>query len=227
MLASRDRNAAETFQFRVTVNIVGDHRFFQPAQIEWLQQREHAFGVIEIPTHIRVSHDINLAADGFANRLDKFDIALHSSRAISRSPAKTHFHRLIAFILVALRFSREFVRWRAVKTARIYGNSRFSPPTQQAEHRLLRGPGDQIPQRNIHRADCHHSNALPAKGHGFAIHVLPQEFDVPGVRADEQWLQIEIDHLLCHRRRKRGVSYPYEAIVAEDLDDEPSVKRKR
>ena len=60
-------------------------------------------------------------------------------------------------------------------------------------------------------------DAFAAKRHRLAIHVLPEKFDVPRVRADEQRLEIKVDDLLGDARRQRGVADADEAVVGENF----------
>ena len=59
-----------------------------------------------------------------------------------------------------------------------------------------------------------------------AIHVLPKKLDVPGVAADQDGPQVEIDHLLADPGREGTIADAGQSIVGEDLDDQPTVKRK-
>jgi hypothetical protein len=43
----------------------------------------------------------------------------------------------------------------------------------------------EVPESDVHGGDRGHANAFAAERHRFAIHVLPEEFDVPGIGADE------------------------------------------
>ena len=126
-----------------------------------------------------------------------------------------------------LRFAREFVERRAVKAAGIDRNARFGAAAEQTIDGLLRRFAEQVPQRDVHRADGDHADAFAAKRHRLAIHVLPEKFDVPRICADEQRLEIKINDLLGDQRRKRGVADADEAVVGEDLHDQPAVKRER
>ena len=130
---------------------------------------------------------------------------------------KRSFIALIALVLVLRRLRRELVERRAVEPARVDGNARLGAPAEQAIHRLLRGLAQEIPQRDVDRADRDHADALAAERHRLAIHVLPEEFDVPRIRADEQRREILIDHLLRDERRQRGVADADEPVVGEDL----------
>ena len=227
VFAAGNGDAPESSQFRVAVDVVGNHRFFEPAQIEFFEQRNHAFGVIQIPAHVGVGHDVHAVADRLAHGADEREILLHAFRAVGRPPAETQLHRLVTFVLVLLRFAREFIQRRAVKPAGINGNFRFRASAEQTINRLLRGLAENVPQRDVHRADGDHADAFAAKRHRLAIHVLPEKFDVPRVRADEQRLEIKINDLLGDARRERGVADAGEAVVGENFHDEPAVKRER
>ena len=96
------------------------------------------------------------------------------------------------------------------------------PPA--GEDRLFRRLAQQVPERDVDRADRDHADALASERHRLAVHVLPQKLDVPGIGADQQRLQIEIDHLLGHLRRKRGIADAHKPVVGEHLDDQPAMK---
>ena len=227
VLAPSDGNSTIGFELRIPANIVGNYRLFQPAQMKRFEQRQHAFRVIQRPAHVGVGHHIDTITYGLAHRAHQPDIALHPRSAVGRPPAEPQLHRLVAFVLVALSFFGELVQRHAVQAARIYRNPLLGPTTQQSIHRLLSGFSEQIPQRNVHRADRSHADALPAERHRLAIHVLPQEFNVPRILANQQRLQIEIDHLLADLRSKRRVPDPQAAIVSKNFHYQPSVERER
>ena len=142
---------------------------------------------------------------------------LHALGAVGRSPAEAQLHRLVAFVLILWRLGREFVERRAVEAARVNRNPRLRAAAEQTIHRLLRGLAEQVPQRDVDRADRDHADALAAERHRLAIHVLPEKLDVPRIRADEQRLEIQIDDLLGDERRERGVADADEAVVGEDF----------
>ena len=56
--------------------------------MEWLQQWQHALGVVERPAHVGIGHQVDAVADHFANGAYKLDVTLHSLCAIHRSPAE-------------------------------------------------------------------------------------------------------------------------------------------
>ena len=67
---------------------------------------------------------------------------------------------------------------------------------EEAVDGLFGGFAEEIPEGDIDGGDGDHADAFAAEGHGFAIHVLPEEFDVPGVLADEEGFEVEVDDLL-------------------------------
>src|SRR5207247_1603802 len=71
------------------------------------------------------------------------------------------------------------------------------------------------------------ADALAAKGHGLPVHVLPEKLDVPWIGAEEERPQIEVDDLFRDQGGEGGVADAHEAVVGEDLDDQPAVKRER
>ena len=119
---------------------------------------------------------------------------------------KRSFIALVALRPCTSRLGGELVERLAVEAARVHGNPRLGPAAEQPEHRLPRGLAEHVPQRDVHGADRRHPDALPAERHRLPVHVLPQELDVPGIRADQQRLEIDVDRLLGHARRERGVA---------------------
>jgi hypothetical protein len=135
--------------------------------------------------------------------------------------------RLVTLGLVLAGLRGQLVERRAVEAARVDGNARFGAASEQSIDGLLRGLAEQIPERDVDGADRGHADALAAERHRLPVHVLPQELDVPRVGADQQRLQVQVDHLLGDPRRERGVADADETVVGPDLDHQPAVKRER
>ena len=55
---------------------------------ERFEQRQHAFGVIEIPPHVSVGHDVDVFPNRLAHRANQRDVLLHSLPAIDRPPTE-------------------------------------------------------------------------------------------------------------------------------------------
>src|SRR6266536_491622 len=89
---------------------------------------------------------------------------------------------------------------------------------------LFRRFAKNVPERDIYRTHGGHANAFAAKGHRLAIHVLPQKFGIPGIKADQNWLQITINDLLGCFWCERGIADPDMSIVGEHFNDQPAVK---
>src|SRR6185437_4731293 len=195
--------------------------------MKWLEKWKHALGVVQGPSHVSVRHDVDFVADGFTNGAYQLEVALHSSRAIIWPPAKTQLHGFITFVFVALGFSGKFIERRTVKPACINRDARLGSAAKQAVDGLFGRFAEQVPERDIHRADTHHPNSLPAKSHRFAIHLLPKQFDVPRIGAEQDWFKVELNHLLCDLRRQRGVSNSDQSVITENFDDQPVMKGKR
>ena len=68
---------------------------------------------------------------------------------------------------------------------------------------------------------------LRPERHRPTIHVLPQQLDVPRIRADQQRLEVQINHLLGNLRRQRRVADANQPVVREDLANQPAVKCER
>ena len=227
VLAAGDGDAAVALEGGVALQVVRNHRLFEPAQVERLEQRQHPLGVVERPAHVGVGHDVDAGADRLAHGAHQIEVALHAFGAVDRAPAEAQLHGAVAGVLVAARFRRELVERRAVQAAGVDRNAPLGPAAEQAVDRLAGGLAEHVPERDVDRADRDHAEALAAPGHGLAVHVLPEELDVPRILADEQRRQVAIDDRLGHVRRQRGVADADVAAVGEHLDDQPAVERER
>src|ERR1017187_3416825 len=224
VLAAGDGNAAEGLECDIAADVVGDHRFFEPAKVEGFEQRQHAARVVEVPAHVRVGHEVDARADGFAHGAHQLHIFHHAGRAIDRAPAEAELHRFIALALVHFGFGAQVVERLAVEAAGVHGDLPLGAAAEQLEDGLFGGLAHEVPEGDIDRADGRHADALAAERHGLAVHVLPEEFGIEGVFAHDDGLQVEVDDLLGDARRERGVADADEAGVGEDLDDQPAVK---
>ena len=147
--------------------------------MEWLQQREHALGVVEGPAHVGVGHQVDAVADDLADGADELDILLHACGAVDRSPAEAELHRLVALVLVALGFDAEFVERHGVEAAGVDGDTLLGAAAEQAVDGLLRVFAEEVPEGDVDGGDGGHGDALAAEGHGAAIHLLPEDTRCP------------------------------------------------
>src|SRR5215469_13496506 len=184
MFAARDGNAAAGFELGVSLNVIGDYGLLQPTKMKRLQQGEHAFCIIQCPTHIGVRHRIDFLANSLPHRADEIEISLQTSSTIGWSPSKAQLYREEAFFFVALGLGCQLSQVGRVKPRSINGDLFFCSPAKQAEDRLSGRFTKQVPECYVDSADGHHANAFASKGHGLAIHLLPQALDVPGLPAD-------------------------------------------
>ena len=72
-----------------------------------------------------------------------------------------------------------------------------------------------------------HADTFAAERHRLAVHVLPQKFNVPGIGAEQQRFEVEVNHLFGDVRRQRGVAKANQPVVGENFHNEPTVKRER
>ena len=77
------------FELGIAAGVVGDDGLFQPAEMEGLEQREHALGVVERPAHVGVGHEVDAVADDFADGADEFDVASACPRRRRRGPSRS------------------------------------------------------------------------------------------------------------------------------------------
>ena len=173
MFSTCNGDAAVCLQFLVAAYVVWNDGLFEPAKVEWLEQRQHALRIIESPAHVGIGHYIDAIAHHLSNRAHQPDIPLHSLGAVDRPPAKAQLHRLVTFVLVALRFHAQFIQRHAVEAASINGDALFCAPPQQPVHGLFGGFPEQVPQCNIDRTDCSHPDAFASEGHRSPVHLLP------------------------------------------------------
>src|SRR5207249_2984112 len=92
---------------------------------------------------------------------------------------------------------------------------------------LLRGFSEYVPKRYINCADRRDANALTAESDGHVVHLLPVQFDVPGIGFQLNRLQIEFDHLPAYLWRQRCIANAHKTIIGENLNDQPFMKRER
>ena len=104
MLAAGDRHSPIRLQLGIPANIIGNHRLFQPAQVEGFEQGEHAFGVVQGPSHVGIGHHVDLVSYRLAYCADEVQVALHPLGSINRTPAEAQLHGLVPFTFVSLRF---------------------------------------------------------------------------------------------------------------------------
>ena len=91
------------------MDVVREDGFFQPTQIERFDQRQHALGVIEVPAHVGIGHDVDAITQGFTERAEQVEIFLHTGGAVGGPPSEAHLHGLVAFIFIFGGFGAEFV----------------------------------------------------------------------------------------------------------------------
>ena len=189
MLAAGDGDASVVLQLFVAASVVGDNGFFEPAELEGLEEGQHAFGIIEGPAHVGVGHQIDVVADHLAHVAYELDVFLHAGGAVEGSPPEAQLHHLVAFVFVLLSFGTKFGNGHGVETAGVDGDVFFGASAEKSEDRLFRIFAEEIPQRDVDGRDRSQRNAFAAKGQRAPIHLLPQVLDVPGVGANQQWFQ--------------------------------------
>lgn len=130
MLAARDRDAGELIQFGVAVNVVGNHRLFEPAQFKLLQLGQHALGVLQVPAHVALEHQIVVVADHFTNRFDCLQVFRHALGAVGRAIAEARLEHGETLVQVFLRFVLHRLDVGAVELGVVAGDfSLVRPPS--------------------------------------------------------------------------------------------------
>src|SRR5690348_2468316 len=226
VLSAGNGNSAHRFQGDVAGNIVWNHGFFEPAKIVGFEKRDDAARIVQIPSHIRVGHQVDSVADHFTNSANEVQIFLYAGRTILRTPPEAQFHCGVAAVLIALCLGSQFFEALTVEAARVDGNAVFCPAAEKTKHGLLRGFSQNVPDGDIDGADGRHANSFSAEGHRLAIHQLPNKFRVERIFADQQRFQVDIDHLFRDSRRERRVTNTDQAGVCKYFDDEPAMETK-
>ena len=224
MLAARDRHAPIGLELGVAVQLVRHHRLLQPAQVEGLEPREHALGVVQRPAHVGVGHDVDPVAHRFADGAHQVQVPLDARGPVHGPPAEAQLHGLVAFLLVALRLRGQLLERHAVQAARIDRDARLGAAAQQAVDGLPGRLAEQVPERDVERADGDHADPLATEGHRLAVHELPEELQVPRVGPQQERLQVDVDHLLRDAGGEGCVADADEAVVAHDLHHQPAME---
>ena len=224
VFATADGHVAHGVEFGVAVDVVGDHRFFQPARLEPGEFGQDALGVLQVPAHVALQHQVVFIADDLAHRLDRLEVFHHALLAMRRAVAEAHLEGLEALVLELLRLVLHGLEVGAVELAVVAGNLFLGAPAQQLEHRLVDAFAQDVPDREVHRRDGGHGHALAAPGVGGAVHALPQVLVVPGVLAQHQRGQVLVDDGLGDLGRQGHVAQADNAAVGLDLHHGPGVE---
>ena len=67
-------------QLGIAVDVVGDHRLLEPAQVERRERAQHAPGVFEGPAHVAVGHQVDVVADRLARGAHQIDVLVDARR---------------------------------------------------------------------------------------------------------------------------------------------------
>src|SRR3954447_9794327 len=147
-------------------------------------------------------------------------------RAVEWTPAETHLHGTVTGIFILLRFRCKSIALLAVELAGVHRYVLFGASTKKLEYGLTGGLSKDVPDGDIDGADGSHGDALAAKRHGLAIHILPDVLIVERIAAEQDGLEIKVNGLLCQTRRQRSVPDSNVSRISEDLDDQPPVETK-
>ena len=148
----------------------------------------------------------------------------HAFGAVDGAPAEAELHGFVAFVLVFLGFGAELGDGHGVEAAGVDGDFFLGAAAEEAEDGLLGGFAEEVPEGDVDGGDGDHGDALAAEGHGAAVHLLPEELDVPGVGAEEDGREVGVDEGLGDLGREGGVAEADEAGVGEDFDEHPAVE---
>lgn len=98
---------------------------------------------------------------------------------------ETHLHRVEPGLGVLLSLALECLHVDGVEVRCVGGNLGFGRAAEQFVHRLVSFLACDVPQRLIDRADCHDGSTLPTERQRRAVHLLPEEFALGRVFADD------------------------------------------
>ncbi|SQC39956.1 Uncharacterised protein [Clostridium sporogenes] len=227
VLAAGDRDARQPVQLRVAVEVVRDHRFFQPARLVFLELRQDALRIFEGPAHVALEHQVVVVADHLADRRDRFQVLDHALLPVRGPVAEAHLERAEAFLQVLLRFLLHRLQVGAIELRVVAGNLFLGAAAEQLEDRLADALAEDVPDRDVDRRDRRHADALAAPGMGRAVHPLVQVLVVPRVLADHERREVLVDDGLRDLRRERDVAEADDAVVGSDFDDRPRMEAER
>ncbi len=186
MFAAADRRGDLPPYARVAVDIVGDHRLLDPLQINAgvFEHANHPNGVCNIPAHVRICHQLDVRPDRIANGPYQLQISPHPGETVSRAVAEALLHCRKALFAECVGLPGEpaqiFVR---VKPAGVDRNPLAGSSAKQVINRLAGCLAENVPERDINRADRFERQSLAALVEGAAEHFLPQQFDIERIFA--------------------------------------------
>ncbi len=224
VFTARDRDAGELVELGVAVDVVGDHRLFEPARFELFELGQDAFGVLQVPAHITLEHQVVFITDDFTHRFHGLEVFRHAGLTVRRAVAEAHLEGLETLVLEFLGFLLHRLEVGAVELAVVAGNLLLGAAAQQLEHGLVDRLAQDVPDGQVHRRDGGHGHALAAPGVGGAVHALPQVFVVPGVLADDQGRQVLVDDGLGDLGRQGHIAQADDAVVGLHFHHGPGME---
>jgi hypothetical protein len=181
VLARSDRRVDRGSHAREAADVVGDHRLLEPAQPDTrvLDRPDAADRVAGVPAHVRVRHDVDVRPDGVDDGVDELDVAADPLPSLDRPVRETLLHGREPLRRPRCRLRGERVEvLRRVEPARIGGSEgRMAPPRRSwnGDAELL---AEQVPERDVDRADRVEDDAAAADVERGAVHRLPEEADL-------------------------------------------------
>ena len=193
VLARGDRHRRIPPQRGVVPELVGHQGLLHPLHVELAQGPAHPPGVLQVPAHVGVGHDVDAVAHRGAQHLHQGHIAAQALGPVGRAVQEAHLHGLEPPPHVLGRLLDELVLVGEVEVAGVDRDLVPGPAAQQLEHRLAEVLAGQVPQGDVDRADREQGRALAPVGQGAAEHLVPEPGPVERVGPDQQPAQVLLD----------------------------------
>ena len=223
VLAARDRDRPG-IQLGIAVDVVGDHRLFQPARLVSLKLGDDALRVVQVPAHVGLEHQVAVEADDLAQGLDPFEVLPDARGAVLRAVAEARLEHREALVEPFLCLALHGTDVVGIEFRVVAGDGVLGRSAEQLEDRLAGDLAHQVPDGDVDGGNRRHADAPASPGMGDAVHLFPEIGVVEGIVAQDQRRQVPVDRLLDQRRAKRGVADPDPPVVAFDLADQPLVE---
>ena len=210
---------------RTSSGIVGSsiHRSLIPASLD---RADAANGVADVPAHVGIGHDVDVGADGIDHGSHELDVLGDPSLALERAVRKPLLDGREALLDPRRGLASERVEvLGGIEPARVGAERRAHLPAEQAVDRHSELLPEQVPQRDVDRADRVKHDSAPADVQGRAVHRLPDVRDLGGRPADDERLELaqDLDRGRIPESRRADADEPVGVLQFDD--DEPRTGR--
>src|SRR5437588_272532 len=95
MLAAADRSVDGSANLRITVNVIRNDRLLDPLEIQArvLQHPDHANRIRNVPTHVRVGHQLDVRTNGMPDGANQLQVLPHAFEPVARTVTEPLLHR--------------------------------------------------------------------------------------------------------------------------------------